>query len=618
MARTFPSVLFLFILFLLAFHTNQVYAADDDPPISVLTTTPSAPNGENDWYTVYPDVNISATDLGSGVSTLNWKINSGSWNTATFSSGINLLMNPSFESGFINRWSFTGPFPSVGIKSSFRKHSGNFSAVIINLSPIAPGDAYWRNTDYLLASPLQTYSLSFYAMSLTSWLDNGFYEVILDDGGVQTVLVREDNLDLKLNYKQYNGSFVVGDVGPNAYLFLKIGITGIGEISIDDAYLGLGGSNASVDFTLNQEGVNTVYYYATDTAGNIEDTKQQQIKVDTNPPQFTGFQTFNQVNLQTFASSIDVTDDVSKLVSSPALFNYSVDAINNGYYENYGSCSGNFIEDGYIDLNTNFSSGQPSGTVSTPVIDYCDTNWSDCKRLNFYVKDLAGNIGSHSICVNGPYIISKYGNVFARTGIYQMGLGEEPNLWGVGVSDSSIDNVNSALGFFVENYNAPYLNNLYTSYLDRLQSIAVEVTDISLIDGIYIIQNDYTISNPLDYEDSNQVVFINGDLNINSNITSFEHSSIFYLVNGDITVSNTVEQLEVNLISTNQFFTSDNVAQTERINIKGAVIAQDIVFSRSTDRTQGASEIVTYPIYIFFAESSPLFLSNIYWREVIN
>ena len=605
---------FLILLFLgssvLLFFSSPVYAADTTPPISTLTATPLTPNGDNGWYTTYPQINIDADDSESGVSAIHWKINNGVWNTSDFSQGLNLIHNPSFESGYITDWNFEGPIFSFGLKSSITKHTGNYSAVIICINPFTY--SYWTTTDYLAAQPFQTYNYSFYMMSYTSWLDNAFYEIILETDTGETIIVRQEDIDIKLNYKKYSGSFTLGDF-PSGKLYLRIGITRMGQVSIDDAYMSLAGVNTSVDFTLNQEGHNTIYYYSEDSAGNIEGIKQSSFNVDVTPPIFTNFSTFNQESLQKFASQIDVSDATSFLVSNPSLFNYAVDGITDGYYENYNTCTGNFLTDSYIDLTTNYSNGSSSGTVSTPQIDYCDANWINCKKLNFYVKDLAGNVGSHSICVNGPYIVSNYGNTFARQNISQMGLGTEPNIWGVAVSGTYVSDISSSSNIFVKNYQAPYLNTIYSDYSQKLAIDATYVTNIDNTDGIFILDQDYAIDTPITYVDNNQLIFINGNLIINQPITS-DNSEIFYLVNGDIIIDNTVQNVDVNLLSTNQIFTSLDENLSEKVYIEGALIGQNLVFSRSTDRTLGASEIINFPVNILF-NGTALSVNNIYWRE---
>jgi hypothetical protein len=486
---------------------------------------------------------------------------------------------------------------SVGLKTSLFERSGNYAASIISLG-------FWdrslfENTDYLTLLPLQTYNFSFYIMSVTSWLDNGFYEVVSVSGGNETLLASGYNIDLKLNYKEVSGSFITTS-DPTARIFVRTGIEGLGHVVLDDVFVSTAGDSPSVNFILDKEGVNTILYYSEDAAGNVEGTRQVEVKVDTLSPSFSGFEAFDAESLQKFASKIGVTDQTSGLVQDPALFNYAVDGFTAGFFENYNSCSGDFTQDEYIVLETNYLLGDTLGTVTTPQIDYCDTNWVNCKRLNFYVKDIAGNIGSHSICVNGPYITSNFGDTFAREGFYQMGLGDVDNLWGTAVSGGSITDVSSFLDVFVPLYkDPPYLNNTYSYYLKKLDNFSSFADTVNTSSGVFKIDGPVEIDNELNYTDSNQVVFVNGDLNINSNVTSAD-SKVFYIVNGNIYIDNLVTLVGSNLISTSQIFTASSPDLSERVTINGMLVAQELVFNRNTDRTLGASEIINYPINLFY------------------
>lgn len=594
--------------------SGYVFGADTTPPVSTLTTSPSSPDGANGWFITYPEVTISAQDTESGVSNIYWRINGGSWNNLSFNNGLNLLRNPSFENGYISDWSFKAPSFSVGYKSSLFKRTGMYGAGIISLSWW--GDAYWENTGYLEAVPLKTYTYKFYIRSVTSWLDNGFYEVVSVKNGVETVLVHVEDIDLKFNYKEISGTFVsTADTG--AYLYLRMGIQGIGHLSIDDAYISMAGENTEAKFNLNQEGVNTVDFYSVDGAGNIETTKQSTIKVDTIDPSFSGFETFNEVSTQKFASRINVSDSTSKLEASPQpIFNYAVDGFTNGYYDDYANCAGNFNENQYLNLSANYADGDSSGQVSTPVIDYCDTNWINCKRINFYVRDQAGNIGTHEICINGPYIVTKYGDIYARLDVINMGIGTEDSAWGATVSGASISDISSYSDVFVENYSAPYLNTLYVDFFKKYENSATTITSLNTNAGVYIIDSAYTINSALNYSNVEQVVFIDGDLDINANITS-TNSLVTYLVNGNIYIDNSVTNVDVSLISTNEIYTAQNTNLASSLTINGVLLGQNLNFTRNTDRTLGSSEIINADPYSFFG-STYLTTENLYWEQIVD
>lgn len=590
----------------------QINAADNTPPVSALVSDPLFPNGENGWFTSFPIINITAVDEETGVSEINWKVNDGSWQTATYTEGLNLILNPSFENGYINNWNFVASLFTLGYKSSFIKRTGSYAAGIINLS--ASSSSYWKNDLYISSMPLETYNYSFYMASITSFLDNGFYEIVsVDSLGNETVLVSQRDIDLKLNYKNFTGNFTTtSDQGSN--IVIKIGIEGLGHLSIDDVTISLAGDDALVEFSLDQEGENNVWYYAKDGAGNIESTRQTTFFVDVLSPTFSNFETYDVETIHKFASRVDVSDSISGLVSAPTLFNYSVDGFTNGYYSNFNSCSGDFVEEDYMIIDNNYNDGATNGNTWTPLIDYCDANWINCKRLNFYVKDLAGNIGDHSICVNGPYISTLYGNVFGRNSIWNMGIGDNDNIWGTAVSSGSISDVSITSGISNANYEHSYLNNIYTTYNDLLSEQINVVTDIPTTEGVYALHSDYTLASELNYNSVSQVVFVNGDLNINENIIS-ANSTIFYIASGTIVISNNVTQVDAFLLTTNEIYTAENFNLSTALTISGSLIAQNINFNRNTDRTLGSSEIIVFPLSSFL-ENNYLSRPVLYWKEI--
>jgi hypothetical protein len=98
------------LLIFVSFFIFLPIKADSVAPLSLMSIDPVLPNGENNWYTAYPTINITATDTDTGVSAINWKINEEPWQISNFTSGLNVVQNPSFEQGYIQNWYFDGPF----------------------------------------------------------------------------------------------------------------------------------------------------------------------------------------------------------------------------------------------------------------------------------------------------------------------------------------------------------------------------------------------------------------------------------------------------------------------------------------------------------------------------
>ena len=82
-----------------SYATNIVFAADILPPITTSSRNPTTPNGWNSWYTSPITVTLNPTDLESGVKEVNYRVNGGAWQKQEFQNTLNLIQNPSFETG---------------------------------------------------------------------------------------------------------------------------------------------------------------------------------------------------------------------------------------------------------------------------------------------------------------------------------------------------------------------------------------------------------------------------------------------------------------------------------------------------------------------------------------
>ena len=71
----------------------------------------------------------------------------------------------------------------------------------------------------------------------------------------------------------------------NTELFATDNEGGSGVKKTECSYDGTNWNTYSIPFTLPNEGITTIYYRSTDNAGNIEETKQETIKIDKTPPE---------------------------------------------------------------------------------------------------------------------------------------------------------------------------------------------------------------------------------------------------------------------------------------------------------------------------------------------
>ncbi len=80
-----------------------------------------------------------------------------------------------------------------------------------------------------------------------------------------------------------------------------------------------------------------------------------------------------------------------------------------------------------------------------------------------------------------------------------------------------------------------------------------------------------TISNPWDVDVNEQyVVFVDGDLNIDANITVADGGFLAFIVNGDVSVGSSVTDLQGIFISDNDFITESGATQ---LDVRGTVVA---------------------------------------------
>jgi hypothetical protein len=91
-------------------------------------------------------------------------------------------------------------------------------------------------------------------------------------------------------------------------------------VETDYSFDGYAWTKYTVPFVINDEGATTVYYYSTDSAGNVEATKSETVYIDTSAPVITITSPTAQDYLQsgTLAISYDATDVVSGLASVTA------------------------------------------------------------------------------------------------------------------------------------------------------------------------------------------------------------------------------------------------------------------------------------------------------------
>lgn len=622
--------LLLLVTLSLLFGANQAIGGTT-PPQTTHTLSPTTPDGQDDWYVTPVEVTLSATDLESGVASINWRLNGGGWQQKTFSPSPNLAPNASFEtvggSYGIEDWEFIGLGSSVGSQDTSESY---FDAASAKIVAVENGWSSWRNQlNYIVAEPWEHYTVSVWVKTQSVIGVGAYFRVfaVTDGGPVQIgaspIAPLGDN-DWLLLTKE-----IIVSTDEAYGIFIDLGLEGVGTVWYDGAAAFRSTSDVSSKFTLSTNGDNLLEYYSVDQQGNTEaPVKSTNIKVDTiAPAPWQDFDAVEAGNDHTLIASVSVNDATSGLDGSATQFQYSVDAgANWGYYQDQLDCSSPWIVDEWLsnlDLGT-FVDGDNTMRMTTPEVDYCNSNWAVCKMLTFKTADIAGNQSSKTICINGTWFKTDGGGDVGSRGIISMGTtAPEDNSDGALIAGGSVISNFSSSSFSVSDYLMPPK----PTYLDwQFDFGAPTTTDVfPSIDGVYIVNSDFTFAAntlPGDVDTAlfSNVVFINGTLTINRDFTFGDDSATLFIVSGDVLVDKNVNQISGFYLIDGQFNSAynggSNIAELE---VFGGVVADTIVLPRSLSGRQNESD----PAEIFhFLPSYFLLLEQFFqrgamtWREV--
>lgn len=580
--------LFLLIpLFIAGFFLlgSKLAYCDSTPPETISVLDPAGPDGDNGWYVNPVAVTLDASDLESGIKEINWKIGDRTWQKRTFTQTLNMMLNSSFEED-TNGWSFFGALGSEGQRTSLESKDGSYSVSIISSQG---GVSYWANKpSYVIVSPWETISLGVW-MKGDNILGNGSYikvYVITSEGDqlLYTSSPRAGTFDWVYESKDL---VIASD---SAYgLYLELVLDGTGTIYFDSVYAAYASEAPQVEFVVSDNGFIELRYYSVDFAGNQEAEKLAAFKTDTLAPMnWRNFETERAGNAHTLISRIDVSDNTSGLSSSNSEFQYSVlDEYFWGYFDDYGDCRGEFNWGGWLGLSSIFVGGDLTGTLVTPVVNYCNSNWLICKAIRFKVSDMAGNEATKEICINGTWVKVVGGDVASLDHI-NMTSGAEDNTDGVIASHGSISNFTSSNGWYLYDYPG---NNNYSyydyNYLKDTLLPSETVDKLPVESGIYITGGNFYITSssiPSDYNSKvfTNVLFVNGNLVISDSFVMNEASGTVFVVKGDVLINKSVDTVYGFFLVDGKFDTSYNGGlANDNVTIYGGVRADYFDLSRS-------------------------------------
>ena len=617
-------MLFLALCF---FLFSSVVFADGDitPPTTSPLLSPAYPNGENGWYTVPVDIALNAVDLESGVKEINWKLNDNLWTKKTFSQTLNMVINSSFETG-TEGWSFSSFNNSTGERTNEFAKIGDYS---VKINSLENGTSFFTNkNNYVVVSPWKTVSLGVWLKGSNIMGDGAFYKIyILTAEGsklLYTSFVHNGSYDWLYDSKDV---IISSD---SAYgLYFELILQGVGAVYFDGVYAAYASEQPKAEFTVSDNGENTLSFYSVDFAGNIETTKTADFKIDTiAPTNWQNFEAENSGNAHTFISKISVSDNASGLNANSSQFQYSpLSDLVWGYFTDYENCKGIFEAGKWLPAAVDFNEEGLSGRLESPSIDYCNSNWFFCKGNRFKIEDFAGNDSTKEICLNGPWVKSIDGDVASLSSIDMLSAGAEDNTNAMVISSKSLSNFSSSRNWLISYYQNKFDGGMYSydfligefppsSTIDKLP------TENGVFKTAKTLQINY-FAIPQNYASRqfSNVLFVNGDLIVLRDVNMKDTSGTIFVVKGDVLVSRWVSFLDGFFIVGGTFNTSYNGGIVDNsLKIFGGVLANKVDLNRSFSTFKIASEepseeFIYDPKYLI--EFTSLFgNASIKWSEI--
>lgn len=617
----------IFLIFDVLFLNSRAVAADTASPVSQGILDPVSPDGSNGWYKSPVEVTVSATDLSSGVKTINWRLDSGSWNSSLFSETLNLAQNPSFETtngNQVSNWEFSGMPSSVGSSDSTISQFGTKSVKIISFENGWNG--FNNRASYVPASPFANMTASVWLKTQGVSGSGAFFKIYALTPAGPLHLADSQALTGTSGFIRISRSFSVS--ASDAYgIYVDLGLFGTGTVWYDGVEVKNTATDTQVINTYSSPGSHTLEYYSVDFSQNAENPhKTLAFKVDsTAPTNWRGFETGQQGNDHTLKVQIKVDDDTSLPDTSASLFQYSVDGGSAwGYYSNLTSCSSTWINNGWSDrLTTSTENLGKTVEINTNAIDFCNSNWQVCKIVRFKEKDLAGNESTKDICINGAWIQTS-GDVGSNFGISFGASGSEDNTDGLVLSSGTVSNFSSSKNWLIQNYPAIAVPT-YSSLVNKHPtSIPLPGGKLPTVSGKYKVDFSFTISSstiPSNFASStfSAIVYVNGSLTINSNLNTSPASSILFVVSGDVLTDRDVETLNAIFITDGKFDSSYNGNKGKQLSLFGNATANTFDFGRNLSNnaeTTPSEKIIIRPRDLLNL-SGIMGDSSVSWREII-
>lgn len=619
--KLLPRISFISALLLFAI---PLVSAGTTPPTTLYSITPATSDGNNGWYVSPVTIELVSTDLESGVKDIHYRLDGGTWQISGYSDTLNLVPNPSFEtpgatSSGLDKWE-----ASVldGAATYTQDTTTYLSGYESSSAKIDSTGGSWHGINnqlnFVPASPYENMHAEVWLKSPGTSGQSRFRIYGIDNIGSTQLLVQSSQVIGKAEWTRVALDFVASM--PNLVgVYMDIGIAGNGTLWIDGATLNSSISDTATTFIVATDNSNhIVEYYAVDNVGNIETTKSFTFKLDgTKPGNWSNSGAFRQIpgpsDHQLFVFT-NVSDTVSGLGTASNIYQYSTD--NNptfGIYSDVDACNTSWLEGSWAALGKGVTAdGDSTAYLETQRTNFCNSDWKICKNVKFYAEDIAGNNVAKSFCINGPWIrLSGGGTARSDNVIDMLSEGTIANADGlIEVSGSSVDFFSTSTNWVARNVDPNYSESVYDVYNSLVGNKISLGASLVSSSGVYSEVGNFEISGttlPNDYDNNtfNQIVFINGDLKISTDIILNTNSAALFVVSGKVEIDEKVENVEVAILADGEFYTAYNAnisKATKTLILKGIYSAKEFVFQRTLQGTNNedipSEDFVYEPKYL--------------------
>lgn len=571
--------------------------------------------GANDWYLSTVNILLRTRDRLSAPQSVTYWIDQSEPHRFEYQPPQNPITNPSFEKGFLTQpsyWVQSDP-PSEDAtlwRTQTEVFDGYYSVATYVYQA---GNFFWDNSDFsFTVIPGELCTISIYIKTENLVGDGSWIEVWDQKESGDSKIYTSQKISGTENWQMLAFSFVIPPEAEKAYLKLvtqaESGIT-----FWDNIFCTISFHEASTSFTFGTSGNHTLYFFAENTEGGKEDTRQLDFKIDTQAPDFDPYfgTIFDEQN-QTYTGTIGVSDVNSGIKVNSAVFR------------------------SYPDINSEWSAWIPVLQVSPASDGFTDEVHLQSQPVffpsgitgsfQFKIDDVAGNEGQSSKINTSKawFQLEGRGELYTQGEVVANSLPPQGNynLLENAFSQQGIQNIISENERTVSHYtgDSQQLTLMIKSFRN-LESKARKVQDgiVPSVDGIYLFSQPITLDDnslTIGFEKAqfSAVIIVEGTLRIKKSFQLAPESRVVWIVLGNVEVEGAVSEIAGVYLVDGSFKSNVDNQSGKSLAVYGSVLAtQEIELTRDLgldeNNLQPAEKFIFDPAY-FFDEKLLGFLCN--------